>query len=68
MELFVQLISNVGFPIACCIAMFYMMQKQGDRHAAEMNKLAAAIDNNTDVMQSMLQRLELEKEVKKNGK
>ena len=68
MELFVQLISNVGFPIACCIAMFYMMQKQGDRHAEEMNKLAAAIDNNTDVMQSMLQRLELEKEVKKNGK
>lgn len=67
MEFFVQLISNVGFPITCCIAMFYMMQKQGDRHAAEMNKLASAIDNNTDVMQSMLQRLEKE-EVKKNGK
>ena len=67
MDIFVQLISNVGFPIACCIAMFYMMQKQGDRHAEEMNKLALAIDNNTDVMQSVLQRLERE-EVKKNGK
>lgn len=67
MDIFVQLISNVGFPIACCIAMFYMMQKQGDRHAEEMNKLALAIDNNTNVMQSVLQRLERE-EVKKNGK
>lgn len=67
MDVFVQLISNVGFPIACCIAMFYMMQKQGDRHAAEMDKLATAIDNNTDVMQTVLEKLEKE-EVKKSGK
>lgn len=42
-----QLISNMGFPIACVIAMFYFWNKERDDHKSEMQKMTDAINNNT---------------------
>lgn len=55
---FVTLISNVGFPIACVVAMFYMLEKERTAHKEEMTELSKAISNNTSVMQKVLDHLE----------
>ena len=41
------LISNLGFPIACVIAMFWMMNKEREDHKEEMKKVTEALNNNT---------------------
>lgn len=54
---FVTLISNVGFPIACVVAMFYMWNKEREEHKAESEKWVDAINNNTLVMKEISERL-----------
>lgn len=49
----IQLISNVGFPIACTIAMFYMLNKEREDRMQESNKFVEAINNNTVIMQEV---------------
>ena len=44
------IISQVGFPIACCIYLIYSNNKQNDKNAEEIEKLRQTIDNNTKVM------------------
>ena len=51
------IISNVGFPIACVIAMFYMWNKEREAHKEETDRLTEAINNNTVVMQQVLNKL-----------
>lgn len=41
------LIGNLGFPIACVIAMFIMWNKEREDHKQEMNQISKAIENNT---------------------
>nr|DAM44344.1 MAG TPA: YvrJ protein family protein [Caudoviricetes sp.] len=53
-----QIISNLGFPIACVIAMFWMLNKERDVHKAETAELSKAIENNTQVMTQVLDKLE----------
>lgn len=38
-----QIISNVGFPIACCIAMFWLNYKNEGRHIEELDTIKDAI-------------------------
>lgn len=58
MVAFSQIISNVGFPIACVCAMFYMWNKEREDHKAETNKLTEAINNNTIVMTKLIEKFE----------
>lgn len=51
------IISNVGFPIACVVAMFYMWNKEREAHKEETDRLTEAINNNTVVMQQVLNKL-----------
>ena len=44
------LISNVGFPVAVCIALFFYMEKQNERHQTETDKLNDTLQNNTKVL------------------
>lgn len=44
------IVSQVGFPIACCIYLIYSNNKQNEKSAEEIEKLRTAIDNNTRVM------------------
>ena len=71
----VQIISTVGFPIACCVAMGYYVKyitdknreevsKLNDEHRQEMTEVTQAINNNTLALQSLHDYL---KEGKQNG-
>lgn len=51
------LISNMGFPIACVIAMFYMLNKERDTHKEESDKWVEAINNNTKVMEQLINKI-----------
>lgn len=79
MQDFITIIQTVGFPIACAVAMFIMLQSEQKAHREESSKLSetitdlkvsfseaireqennvtAAINNNTLVMQQLLDRL-----------
>lgn len=52
------LISNLGFPIACVCVMFYMLNKEREDHKAETAELTKAIQNNTSMMEKVLDRIE----------
>ena len=76
----VTIIQTVGFPIACAVAMFMMLQNEQKAHKEESEKLTAtiadmkltfnnaiheqesnitqAINNNTIVIQKLLDKLE----------
>lgn len=54
-------ISTVGFPIVMCLLMWYMNEKQDTRHREEVDKMTEAVNNNTIVLQQMLEHLREEK-------
>ena len=60
LEEIVGIISNVGFPIACAIAMFYSMEKEREAHKEESEKWVEALNKNTNVIERFM-------EVFKNG-
>lgn len=57
------LIANLGFPIACVVAMFYMWNKEREDHKAEMREVTQAIQNNTLALQSLADTLNSSKEI-----
>lgn len=50
-------VSTVGFPIVMCAALFWKMDKQDKEHKEEMDKTTEAINNNTIVLQKLMQML-----------
>lgn len=63
-----QLIGTLGFPIAACVYLFYSMQKEREQNAAqreadrlehkqEMEKVTEALNNNTLVIQKLVDSL-----------
>lgn len=57
-EVLSTLIGNLGFPIACVIAMFYMWNKEREEHKSESLKWVEAINRNTEVIAKLSERLE----------
>lgn len=55
-----EFINGVGFPIACVAAMFWMQNQEREQHRQEAEKFAEAINNNTQVMTRILERLGVE--------
>lgn len=53
MEILVQLISSVGFPIAMCVYMIYTLNKQTEVHKQEIDTLRTAIENNTQALNDL---------------
>lgn len=53
----IQLISSLGFPIACCIAMFWQNNKLNENHKKETTKLNEAINNNTIALNHLIDKL-----------
>lgn len=51
------IISSVGFPIACCIYLIYINNKNEEKHSEEVEKLRETIENNTKVMVKLCARL-----------
>ena len=53
----VNAISTVGFPIVVCIIMIYLNEKQSERHKEEADKMTIALNNNTIVIQQILEHM-----------
>ena len=52
-----QFISTLGFPIAVCLICFWYINKREEQHKDEVTELSKAINNNTLVMQKLVDRL-----------
>lgn len=57
MSSILEIISSVGFPIACCIAMFLQQNKITENHKNEVFELKNAIDNNTVALTKLVEKL-----------
>ena len=53
----IQLVTTLGFPIVCCIALFWRMIKSDAQHKEEMDKLSEALNNNTLAINKLNERL-----------
>lgn len=56
-QVLIQSISTVGFPIVMCLLFMYYIKYVNDQHKDEINKLSESINNNTLVMQKLLDKL-----------
>lgn len=45
-----QLITNMGFPIACVIALFWSWNKEREDHKQELDQITQALNNNTQAL------------------
>lgn len=52
-----QLIGSLGFPIVACVMLYMRMEKQDENHKQEVSELTKAIQNNTLVMQKLIDKL-----------
>ena len=57
MDVFIQMVSSVGFPIAMCVYTMYTMQKMNEQHREEVAKLSETIDNNTQAINDLALKL-----------
>lgn len=54
----INLIKDLGFPIAVCIVMFWMNNKQAEQHKEEMTKITDALNNNTLALTELRDKLD----------
>ena len=47
LQIITQLVSNLGFPIACVCVMFWQQNEERKNHAAESDKWVEALNRNT---------------------
>lgn len=52
----IQIISNIGFPIACAVALFIAWQKDRETQTQALDKMRDAVENNTQVMLQLLDK------------
>lgn len=57
MENIVTVIQNFGFPVACVIMMWYLLNKEREDHKAETKELTGAINDLRLVIQKVLDKL-----------
>lgn len=57
----IQIISTLGFPIVMCGALFWYMIQQREAHTEEIDKMSEALNNNTLVIQKLLDEMEKDK-------
>lgn len=62
-----QLISSVGFPIAACIALFWQMTKESERHKAEMDALKESLNQNTLAITKLVLFMQEKEGMEDNG-
>nr|UWI12016.1 MAG: BhlA holin family protein [Bacteriophage sp.] len=56
-----QAITTVGFPIVMCICLAWYCMKLGDSHKAETDKFTTALNENTLVLQKLCDILNVER-------
>lgn len=53
----IQLVGSLGFPIVACGALFWRMVKSDEQHKEEMNKMSEALNNNTNALVQLTEKL-----------
>lgn len=51
-------ISTVGFPIVCCVAMFWLMYHNQKQHTEEVKTMTETINNNTIALTKLVEQIE----------
>lgn len=54
-----QLIASLGFPIVAAAAMFWMVNKNEERHNDEIGSLRKTIEDNTSVLTSLKELIKM---------
>lgn len=62
-----QMISSVGFPIAACIALFWQMTKESERHKKEMDALKESLNQNTLAITKLVLFMQEKEGMEDNG-
>lgn len=57
-EIFKDIVSNLGVPIACLVVTFKLWQKETEKHDQAENKMTEAINNNTLALNKLVDRIE----------
>ena len=60
----VKLIGSVGFPIAMCIVLVYIVYKMNETHKQEIEKVTNALNNNTQALIRLSDKLGVDIDVK----
>ena len=58
MENIVAVIAQVGFPIVCCLLLWKALVDEKDAHKEETAKLTEALNNNTQALIKLAERLD----------
>lgn len=58
-EVAISIINSLGFPIAMVCYFAWYNVKREDQHKDEVSKLTEAVNNNTLVMQSLINKLDI---------
>ena len=58
MDAIVSLFSNLAVPVACLVATFYLWNKEREDHETEQKELTTAVNNNTQVIQRLVDKLD----------
>lgn len=54
-----QMIASLGFPIVACCALFWLVDKNETRHKEEMDSLRKTIEDNTNVLTSLKELIQI---------
>ena len=58
LETVIQMIKDLGFPIACVVALFWQNNHLQEQHREDLKNVTAAINNNTAATLALKQKLE----------
>ena len=57
MDEVIQIIRELGFPIACVVALFWQNNHLQEQHREDLNKVTEAINNNTQATNALKDRI-----------
>ena len=61
MQMILQAITTVGFPIVMCLCLAWYCMKLNESHKAETDKFASALNKNTLILQKLCDILNVER-------
>lgn len=64
MNVIIQAITSVGFPIVMCLMLMWYVREISSKHKEESDKFAEALNSNTLVLQKLCDKLDEPKEEK----
>lgn len=57
-QLIINAITTVGFPIVMCLLMFWYIDKQSKEHKVETDTLRSVIENNTNSITRLYEKID----------